>query len=209
MSARKLRLPEYMTGHPDHLRRELGVSLLDVDGAVTTLAYRLAARAERGQILAEGEGSLRASRSLAAGRVLVRVTVEVDNPRAPFWEMPADGGDRTVTVATGDHGDVVVPEPSWCAGLHAPEGFRADVEHQSEGAPAVLRTVCHGLVPVLPASLAQRPFSAVDRRMYAVLDTGGDFHELDAPALDDAAEELSVHAMRLRSLARQLREVVR
>ncbi|MFC7973915.1 DUF6907 domain-containing protein [Streptomyces cinereoruber] len=209
MSDRKLRLPEYMTGNPEHLRRELGVSPLDVDGAVTMLAYRLAARAERGQVVAEADGSLRASRSLAAGRVVVRVTVEVDNPRAPFWEMPATTGARAVTVVTGDHGDVVVPEPSWCAGLHAPEGFQADIEHQSEAAPAVLRTACHGLVPVLPVSLAQRPYSAVDRRLYAVVDTGGDFHELDAPALDEAAEELAVHAMRFRSLARTLREVAK
>ena len=38
---------------------------------------------------------------------------------------------RTVTLATADHGNVTLPEPSWCVGHadHRPDTFRVDLAH--------------------------------------------------------------------------------
>ena len=112
--------------------------------------------------------------------------------------------DGMVTVQTGDHGDVAVPEPSWCTGVHETEAYREDIEHQGVAHVAAIETPCHGPVPVLSVSLAQRPFSAIDGRVHAVLKVDEDWHELNAAGLDAAAGLLVEHASTLRKLAREL-----
>ncbi|MEU8528500.1 hypothetical protein AB0C77_23375 [Streptomyces sp. NPDC048629] len=112
---------------------------------------------------------------------------------------------RKVTVWTGDHGDVTIPEPAWCLAKHEDEGYRQDIEHRGADVPAVIQTPCHGAVSTLVASLVQRPFSLQDTRTLVSLDLGDDWHELAAPDLDAAAAVLVEHAAKLRCLARDLR----
>lgn len=112
--------------------------------------------------------------------------------------------DGMVTVETGDHGAVQVPEPSWCTGLHPAEHFRADIEHQGVETVAAIPTLCHGIVPLLGVSLVQRPYSPTDTRIHAVLKVDEDWHALSAAGLDIAAGLLVEHATELRHLARRL-----
>ncbi|MFG2330185.1 DUF6907 domain-containing protein [Streptomyces sp. NPDC048604] len=116
---------------------------------------------------------------------------------------------RKVTVWTGDHGDVTIPEPVWCLDEHEGENYRQDIEHRGADMPAVVETSCHGPVPTLVACLVQRPFSERDRRTLVSLDLGDDWHELAAPDLDAAAAVLVEHAATLRRLARELRVMER
>lgn len=112
--------------------------------------------------------------------------------------------DGMVTVETGDHGPVRVAEPSWCTGIHEAEAYREDIEHQGVEHVAEVETPCHGPVPVLSVSLAQRPFSAIDGRVHALLQVDEELHELNAAGLDEAAGLLVEHASTLRKLAREL-----
>ena len=111
---------------------------------------------------------------------------------------------RTVTVSTADHGDVTIPEPSWCLGKHPWESYREDIAHQGAQIEAFIETPCHGRVSMLAAALVQRPFSPTDPHVRVSLDMDGDWHDLDACALDAAAAAFVDYAAVLRRLARQL-----
>ena len=111
---------------------------------------------------------------------------------------------RTVTVATNDHGDVTLPEPAWCRGLHPAEAYRVDIAHEGEETLALIPTLCHGEAPTLTASLIQRPFSPDRNGVVAALFIDGDWHELDSKLLDRAAAIIVERAAELRHLARQL-----
>jgi hypothetical protein len=101
---------------------------------------------------------------------------------------------RTVTVPTGDHGDVTVPEPFWCLGDHPFEGYRADIEHRSEEVPLTVPVPCCGEVPVLVLNLVQRPFYG-DTAVKATVGLGDDWHDLSSRELADLTDALVAHAV--------------
>ncbi|MEV5441421.1 hypothetical protein AB0N23_02555 [Streptomyces sp. NPDC052644] len=110
--------------------------------------------------------------------------------------------DGRVTIRTADHGTVVLDEPSWCAGVHRQDGFRADIVHQGED--DVLTFEARGAVSeLLTAFVTQRPFSA-DPHVYLAVDLDGDFVELDPPGVDRLAAALTDRASQLRHSARRL-----
>lgn len=63
---------------------------------------------------------------------------------------------RTITLTTVDHGDVTLPEPSWCVGHaeHRPDSHRADILHKG---PDVNLDFRDG--EILTACLVQSPYS--------------------------------------------------
>jgi hypothetical protein len=66
---------------------------------------------------------------------------------------------RSVTVATADHGPVTIPEPRWCIADHcAGVSFRADVTHRSRTFYVHMRTP-RGVAELLSLEVAERPFS--------------------------------------------------
>ncbi|MEV4863082.1 hypothetical protein MRBLMF1_004403 [Streptomyces ossamyceticus] len=73
--------------------------------------------------------------------------------------MPSAG--RTITLPTIDHGEVTLPEPSWCAGHadHRPDTHRADILHK--GPDIVL--AFHG-AEIIAAGLAQSPCATLPTR---------------------------------------------
>lgn len=102
-------------------------------------------------------------------------------------------GERTVTVHTADHGDVTLPEPFWCLGVHPAEGYREDIEHQGEAIRLAVETACHGQVQMLAFSLFQRPFSThgpTGPMVSAELPEDWDWHEFDVARLSGLADSL-------------------
>ncbi|MFC8408529.1 DUF6907 domain-containing protein [Streptomyces griseoincarnatus] len=105
---------------------------------------------------------------------------------------------RTVTLATLDHGDVTIPEPSWCAGhaCHLPEN-RADLAHTGEDVVLKWRGQ-----PIAYACLDQAPFSERSREVRVSASLVGE--TLDARGVYELAADLDAYADRLRTLADQL-----
>jgi hypothetical protein len=109
---------------------------------------------------------------------------------------------RTVTVYTVDHGDVTMPEPSWCVEEHTFEGYREDIQHT--GAELVMEVPAEGYaVPVFTAAVVQRPFSPTDARTLVQLEVD-EWRSFDPAGLDALAAALVEHAATLRKLAREL-----
>lgn len=109
---------------------------------------------------------------------------------------------HTVTVHTRDHGDVTVPEPSWCLGEHGPQngGYRADIVHDGPEVPLVFRGFA-----LLHAGLVAHPCAErMPRGTYACVDVGADHVGLDPEGLQELAAGLIDHAATLRNLAREL-----
>ncbi|WP_432162328.1 DUF6907 domain-containing protein [Streptomyces tendae] len=96
---------------------------------------------------------------------------------------------RTVTVRTLDHGDVTLPEPSWCLGRHAQDVYQTDIWHEGEEVPLLVTTPCHGRVPLLTATVVQKPFAA-DDAVHLAVDFGGDAHELSSREVRGLSGEL-------------------
>nr|WTB31092.1 hypothetical protein OG781_17825 [Streptomyces sp. NBC_00830] len=97
---------------------------------------------------------------------------------------------RTVTVQTADHGDVTLPEPSWCTGVHQEGGHRSDISHH--GRPTTV-TLDDGTL-LLQAQLAQFPYSVRDTAPYVALELGDAEGEYDQAALQDLARKLLTFA---------------
>lgn len=96
---------------------------------------------------------------------------------------------RTVTVHTLDHGDVTIPEPVWCLGAHADGEHQADIWHEGEQVPLLVSTPCHGMVPLLTATVVQKPFATdVDPHLAVVID--GEAHELTSVQVRALADDL-------------------
>ncbi|MFK4595741.1 DUF6907 domain-containing protein [Streptomyces pristinaespiralis] len=109
---------------------------------------------------------------------------------------------RTVTVHTVDHGDVTIPEPSWCVEEHTFEAYRVDIQHT--GPDLVLTVPAEGdVVPVFTAAIVKRPFSPQDPRTLVQLEVD-EWRSFDAAGLDALAASLVEHAATLRKLAREL-----
>ena len=108
---------------------------------------------------------------------------------------------RTVTVPTIDHGDVTIPEPSWCTG-------------HDQARPEYLRDTGHAGTPnrlsyagteLGVAKLVQNPLvEHSDRSVMVLVELGGDGLGLRSTELDDLAVILVDFAGTLRTLARQL-----
>ncbi|WP_405698176.1 hypothetical protein OHA99_26665 [Streptomyces coelicoflavus] len=108
---------------------------------------------------------------------------------------------RTVTLPTADHGDVTLPEPSWCAGhpRHNARDLRAEILHTG---PAVVLEF-RGLT-LTAACLAQAPFAG--KKAGNAVHGSDDLYEreLDARGLYAYAAALETYAAGVRSLADQL-----
>lgn len=111
--------------------------------------------------------------------------------------------DRTVTLPTIDHGDVTLPEPSWCAGhMTAPGDLRADILHQGPDVALVFRGQ-----HIADAGLVQAPFAELTTREPRVsVSLLG--QSLDARAVYELAAALDTYADRLRTLADSLLVIV-
>lgn len=110
---------------------------------------------------------------------------------------------RTVTLPTADHGDVTLPEPSWCVGHESmPGDLRADILHQ--GPEIVLQF--HGRI-IGDAGLVQSPFAELTSCEPGVsVSLLG--QTLNPAGLDQLAAALVEHAQQLRHLARRLSVII-
>jgi len=115
---------------------------------------------------------------------------------------------RTVTLPTIDHGDVTLPEPSWCIG-HADDrpDHRADILHRGPDVTLTFRG--HHITD---ACLVQSPFSTVDIPELGSSTPGVSIsviaRTLDPAGLYDLAAALDGYADRLRGLADELTEIL-
>ncbi|MFC8866369.1 DUF6907 domain-containing protein [Streptomyces sp. NPDC057148] len=115
-------------------------------------------------------------------------------------DHPMPSGLGTITLPTADHGDVTLPEPSWCAGHahHDPLTERVDLTHSGPDAVLTFRGQ-----PLSVASLAQHPLAEeASREPYASDLLYG--RPLDARGLYAYAAAVEAYAGRLRALADQL-----
>lgn len=114
---------------------------------------------------------------------------------------------RTITLPTLDHGDVAMPEPSWCAGHadHRPDTHRVDLDHK--GPEHLLRH--HGEV-LWKAFIGQAPFASrpEDRAVGLFVEQGSYGQTLGPAELYDLAATFETHADRLRELADQLAQIL-
>lgn len=115
---------------------------------------------------------------------------------------------RTVTIETGDHGPVTVPEPQWCTGeghdlAHA---YRVDIGHIGVEHRITVRTV-HGERELLTLGLAQHPYTELPSGTavhVAVQLLDGDSYPFTVPDLAKLADDLAAAASRVRLVARRL-----
>lgn len=111
------------------------------------------------------------------------------------------------TIRTRDHGDVTITCPPWCIADHPDDGHRADITH--EGRPIVLDVPTRfGGAEILGCSLAQAPYTELPDpgpAVYVVVDLGGDWQAFGPAELEQLADGLMTHALRIRGLAARLR----
>lgn len=114
---------------------------------------------------------------------------------------------RTVTLATLDHGDVTLPEPSWCRGHagHRPDSYRCDLTHYSEET-----VLAHQGAKVFRVMLTQAPYASQppDPAVCVYVEECGFTGSLDPVGLYDLAATLDAHADRLRDYADQLAAIL-
>ncbi|MET7651539.1 hypothetical protein [Streptomyces sp. NPDC005486] len=110
---------------------------------------------------------------------------------------------RTVTLQTEDHGDVTLPEPSWCRGHddHSPTMYRCDIVHY--GTETVLAYQGAALYRVM---LAESPYATrpEQRAVVAYIEQADHTADFTPAGLYDLAATLDTHADRLRDFADQL-----
>ncbi|MEV8307844.1 hypothetical protein AB0P36_10895 [Streptomyces flavidovirens] len=98
---------------------------------------------------------------------------------------------RTVTVATSDHGDVTMSEPSWCDGLHKTGGARSDLTHN--GLP--LEVAFNDGTVLAYGQLCQWPYSeAASRKPFIAVELGGGEYEYDDADLLELQQKLATFA---------------
>ncbi|MBT2673972.1 hypothetical protein J7E95_24755 [Streptomyces sp. ISL-14] len=112
---------------------------------------------------------------------------------------------RTVTLPTLDHGDVTLPEPSWCAGHPDPRPqYRTDLTHYGPEH----RLTFNG-DELFRLMLGQSPHAEeTSREVCAYVEQSGYTGSLAPAGLYDLAATLDAHADRLRDLADQLAAVL-
>ena len=67
-----------------------------------------------------------------------------------------------MTVATTDHGEITIPEPSWCAGQHPAGAARIDITHLGKPVGMIVHTHSHGDVQLFSARIAQFPYISTE-----------------------------------------------
>ncbi|MFD5661003.1 DUF6907 domain-containing protein [Streptomyces hirsutus] len=113
---------------------------------------------------------------------------------------------RTVALPTVDHGDMTLPEPSWCLGHHnhQPTDQRADILHRGPDVTLTFRGR-----HITDAGLVQSLFSTVDVLGLCSSTPGVSVSiiawTLDARGIYELAAALDTYADRLRTLADRLR----
>jgi hypothetical protein len=112
---------------------------------------------------------------------------------------------RTVTLPTLDHGEVTLPEPSWCAGHETHPQYRVDIIHVGPDEPLALPTR-RGPVTHLTTALEVRPYACDPflQQPFVGVEIGGDWYPTGLPGLEAMADRLEAHAEVLRERARQL-----
>lgn len=117
--------------------------------------------------------------------------------------------DRTVTVATADHGPVTIPEPAWCTGAQHSDGDdRADIAHTGPPINVMVATE-RGPRRLVELLLWQEPFPTPDSThsddVYVVAHLlDGEHFGYDATALDTLAVDLMEAAAQVRRVGRSL-----
>ncbi|MCX4972196.1 hypothetical protein [Streptomyces sp. NBC_00620] len=112
---------------------------------------------------------------------------------------------RTVTLATLDHGEITIPEPAWCIGHpnHRPDDHRADILHSGPDTVLAFRGR-----HITDASLVQSPFSTAEIPELCSSTPGVSVSvlglTLDPVGLYELAAALETYADQLRNLADQL-----
>ncbi|MEU0671584.1 hypothetical protein ABZ330_01590 [Streptomyces sp. NPDC006172] len=120
-------------------------------------------------------------------------------------DHPMPSGRRTIVLPTIDHGDVTLPEPSWCAGHthHDPQSARADLMHAG---PTVDCT--HLGTTLFSAEIVQSPYAQPGPPHLGGRTPGVSVHPLGktlTPAgLYSLAARLDSYADQLRDLADRL-----
>lgn len=115
---------------------------------------------------------------------------------------------RTVTLRTADHGDVTIPEPSWCSGHshHDPESLRVDLIHSGP-----TRSCNHGGFPLLSAEIVQSPYASPSDPHLGGRTPGVSIHPLgetlNPTELYTLAADLDRYADVLRDLADKLTSI--
>ena len=116
---------------------------------------------------------------------------------------------RTVTLPTADHGDVTLPEPSWCVGHadHQDGDHRADILHRGPDIDFTFRG--HHITA---ACLVQSPFSTTDIPEVSSSTPGVSIsaiaRTLDPASLYELAAAMDGYADRLRVLADELATIL-
>jgi hypothetical protein len=123
-------------------------------------------------------------------------------PAAPPAALPS-GTEGTVTLATADHGDVTLPEPSWCRGHgdHSPTVHRCDLTHY--GTETLLT---HQGAELFRVMVTESPFATrpEHRGVVAYVEQASYTGDFTPASLYDLAATLDGHADRLRDFADQL-----
>jgi hypothetical protein len=111
----------------------------------------------------------------------------------------------TITLPTTDHGDVTVPEPSWCAGHPNPRPeHRGDITHFGPEH----RLTFNG-EPLFVLMLAQAPFSEnVSSEVCAYVEQSRYTGSLNPAGLYDLAAALDSAADQMRNFADQLAAIL-
>ena len=113
----------------------------------------------------------------------------------------------TVTIMTGDHGPVTIPEPAWCMGLGHKDrhAYRADIAHIGELAPVRVDTP-DGPRDLLTLSIEQHPFSEHDgdREPHIAVQLLNGIHGYDAAGMVPLAESLTRAGRTLQRTTRRL-----
>lgn len=111
--------------------------------------------------------------------------------------------DGTVTLQTRDHGEVTVPEPTWCTG-HDDEhvGYLADLTHNGAHVIAPLVTAKYGPSRIMTAYISHAPHAQMRTEpkplLSFLLDSHGDLDPADG---HNVARALRLAAVRVERLA--------
>ncbi|MDH6125955.1 hypothetical protein [Kitasatospora sp. GP82] len=112
---------------------------------------------------------------------------------------------RTVTIRLAGGMDVVVPEPSWCEGVHQQGQALENLFHEGPETGLIVATL-RGPVEILAAALAQYPFrtDVLRRSPVATVLLDGAWYELGSAEVRELAAGLVAHAEVLRGMAEEL-----
>lgn len=123
----------------------------------------------------------------------VRRSVDDQFPAVAAF-LAGEDAPRTVTVQTGDHGPVTMPEPFWCKWTTPAVSRRSDICHFGEEQALVVDTLRSGDVRVAAAQLTQWPFSLRDRQVRVAVELDVEL-EFDAASLALLADSLVAYAV--------------